>query len=65
MKVIRKNPAHHVLVDFQTEGVRNLLRDAGTAKAGFRRFISRTAAISSFDGPLGPGRRPVFAENSH
>src|SRR5260221_217771 len=37
----------------------------GQPKRGLRRLISRTAAISSFDGPLGPGRLPVFAENSH
>jgi hypothetical protein len=31
--VARENPAHNVFVDFQAEGVRNLLGDAGTAKA--------------------------------
>ncbi len=30
--VVRKNPAHHVLVDLQAEGVR-LLGDARAAKA--------------------------------
>jgi Formyl transferase len=32
-RVARKNPAHDVLVDFQAEGVLNLLGDAGTARA--------------------------------
>ena len=32
-RVARENPAHDVRVDFQAEGVRNLLGDAGTAKA--------------------------------
>ncbi len=31
--VLRKNPAHQVLVDFQAEGVRNLLGNAGAAEA--------------------------------
>jgi hypothetical protein len=31
--VVRENPAHHVLVDLQSEGVRNLLGDARAAKA--------------------------------
>jgi hypothetical protein len=29
----RKNPTHHVLVDLQAEGVRDLLGDARSAKA--------------------------------
>ena len=37
----------------------------GQPKRGLRRLISRIAATSSVDGPLGPGRRPVFEENSH
>ena len=31
--VVRKNPAYHVLVDLQAEGVRYLLGDARAAKA--------------------------------
>jgi hypothetical protein len=31
--VVRENPAYHVLVDLQAEGVRDLLRDARAAKA--------------------------------
>ena len=30
--MLRQNPAHHVLIDFQAEGVRNLLSNAGTAE---------------------------------
>jgi hypothetical protein len=29
-----QNPTHHVLVDFHSEGVRNLLGNAGAAEAG-------------------------------
>jgi hypothetical protein len=29
------------------------------------RVLGLHAANSSFDGPLGPGRRRVFAQNSH
>jgi hypothetical protein len=36
--VVRQNPAHHVLVDFQAEVVRNLLRDARAAKARIEAF---------------------------
>jgi hypothetical protein len=32
-RVVRQNPAHHVLIDFQAECVRNLLGDAGAAEA--------------------------------
>ncbi|MDQ1386614.1 MAG: hypothetical protein QOF56_68, partial [Acidobacteriaceae bacterium] len=39
--------------------------NAGAAKARIEAFDLEDAAISSFDGPLGPGRRPVFEENSH
>jgi hypothetical protein len=31
--VVRQNPAHHVLVDFQAEGLRNLFGNARAAEA--------------------------------
>jgi hypothetical protein len=36
--VICKNSAHHVLVDFQAEGVRDLLGDARATKARIEAF---------------------------
>jgi hypothetical protein len=33
-KVVRQNPAHHILIDLQTEGLRNLLGNARSAEAG-------------------------------
>src|SRR5260370_31188053 len=38
MRVARQNPAHHVLVDFQAEGVRYLLGNAGAAEARIEAF---------------------------
>jgi hypothetical protein len=55
--VFREYPADDVFVDIDAKGVRDLLRDAGTATRGLRRLISTIASMSSFDGPLGPGRR--------
>ena len=37
-RVVCKNPAHHVLVDFQAEGVRNLLSNARAAEARIEVF---------------------------
>lgn len=34
----RQNPAHHVLVDFQAEGARYLLGNAGAAEARIEAF---------------------------
>lgn len=31
-RVVRQNPAHHVLADFHPEGVRNLLGNPGAAE---------------------------------
>ena len=31
--MVRKNPSHHVLVDFQAEGARDLLGDARATEA--------------------------------
>src|SRR5262245_16201905 len=36
----------------------------GQPQRGFRRFIATTASMSSWLGPLGPGRRPQGRENS-
>jgi hypothetical protein len=38
MMVVRQHPAHHVLVDFQAECVRNLLGNAGAAEARIEAF---------------------------
>src|ERR1700730_662117 len=35
---VRQNPPHHVLVNFQPEGVRNLLGNAGAAKTRIEAF---------------------------
>src|SRR5687767_14562519 len=32
-RMVRQNPAHHILIDLQAEGVRNLLGNARTAEA--------------------------------
>jgi hypothetical protein len=55
--VLDEDPPDDILIDRDTEGTRYLLGNLPAAEAGFRRFISMTASISSFDGPLGPWRR--------
>ena len=36
--MVRQNPTHHVLVDFQAEGVRDLLGNARAAEARIETF---------------------------
>ena len=47
--VFREHPADDVFVDIQAKGMRNLLRDAGTANAGIARltFVNRHAFFGS------------------
>jgi hypothetical protein len=53
--VFRKHAANDIFVDLDAEGMSDLLGDPHNPKRGFRRFISTMAAMSSVDGPLGPG----------
>ena len=53
--VFRKHAANDIFVDLDAEGMSDLLGDPRVPERGFRRFISTTAAMSSADGPLGPG----------
>jgi hypothetical protein len=59
-----ENSADHVLVDVDPEGQSDLLSNALAAPGAIAPFISTTAAISSFVGPFGPGRRTRLDENS-
>jgi hypothetical protein len=55
--VLDEYPPDDILVDLEAECVRDLLGNLAAAHAWLRLFISTTAAISSLEGPLGPGRR--------
>ena len=59
-----QDATNYILVDLDAKGQCDLSGNAGQPQFGFRRFISTMAAISSFSGPLGPGRRRRFGENS-
>jgi hypothetical protein len=61
-----ENPADHIFVDLDAEGQSDLLCNSLAAPREIAPFhlISTTASISSFVGPLGPGRRTRFGENS-
>ena len=58
-----EHSAHHVLVDVDRNGERDLLCDPRTAPPGVARFMSTMASTSALDGPWGPVRRRV-GENS-
>jgi hypothetical protein len=60
----RQNPSQHIPVDGNTESQRNLLRDPWTPPARVSLFMSTTAAITSWLGPLGPGLIGSFDEKS-
>ena len=53
--MLLEDPPDHILIDLETETIRNLLGDLKHPNFGLRRFISRTAVTSSCEGPLGPG----------
>jgi len=55
--VLDEDPPNDILIELDSEGAGYLLGDLAAAAAGLRRFISMTASMGSFDGPLGPGRR--------
>lgn len=56
--MVRQNPTHHVLVDFQAEGVRDLLGDAGTAEARVEALDLEDCGDQFFGRPLGSGATP-------
>jgi C-terminal processing protease CtpA/Prc len=64
MKMLSENSACDIFVDLDTEGHSNLLGVALAAHLRLRRFISTTALTGYLDGPLGPGRRVRWGENS-
>src|SRR5450631_3865029 len=51
-EVLSEDATHDVLVDLDAERMSNLLRNARQPKRGLRYFISRIAAMSSFEGPF-------------
>ena len=55
MRVIRKNPTHHVLVDFQAECVRNLLGNARAAEARIEALDLEDCGNQFFGRSLGSG----------
>ena len=58
--MLREDATYDIFVELDAKGVRDLLGDAQVAEfgvAGLRGFIFTIAAISSRDGPLGPGLR--------
>jgi hypothetical protein len=58
--VICKNPAHHVLVDLQAEGVRDLLGDARATKARIEAFDLENRSYQFLGRTLGAGAPPGF-----
>jgi hypothetical protein len=58
-----ENAPHHILVEGNPERQANLLRDPRTAQVGFRCFMSTTAAMTSWVGPLRPGSSCTWGEN--
>src|SRR5438034_500025 len=66
MEVYCQNPADHVFVDVDAEANAKVSCRAIRLQpqVRLRRFISTTASISSFVGPLGPGRRTRLGEDS-
>ena len=53
--VFGEHATHDILVDLDAEGQSDLLAMRTQPKRGLRRFSSTIAAMSSADGPLGPG----------
>jgi hypothetical protein len=62
--VTGENPANYVFVDLDVERQGDLLCDSRTAPVGITVLISTTKWMSSALGPLGPGFRRRFGENS-
>ncbi len=60
----RENPSHDIPIDGNTEGQVICCAIRGQPQLRFRRFISTTAAMTSWLGPFGPGFRSRFDENS-
>ena len=59
-----QNASHHILVYGKTEGQGDLWRDPWNPQLAFRCFMSTTAAMTSWLGPLGPGFiRPLDAKS--
>jgi len=50
-----EDATHDVLVDLDAERMSHLLRNARATEARIACFISRIAAMRSFEGPFGPG----------
>jgi len=62
--MLREDAPDYILIDIDAKRMGDLLRDPRTAETPLRRFISTIAAMSSFDGPFGPGRRRCGDEKS-
>jgi hypothetical protein len=59
-----ENPTNYILINSGSESEIDLIRNLGASQVGLRFFISTTARIKSAIGPLGPGFRRRFGENS-
>src|SRR5262249_58774007 len=58
-----ENAPHHILVDGNPERQAIWCAIRGHPQVGFRRFLSTTAAMTSWVGPFGPGFFRTWGEN--